>query len=93
LGNESADIPTITLFNPHPGRENGTAVVIAPGGAYLGLAFNLEGRQVADWFTARGVTAFVLKYRLGKKYLYPAPLGGCQTGDPAHTVAGQRVRD
>jgi acetyl esterase/lipase len=49
-------------------------VIVAPGGAYLGLAANLEGRQVADWFTSRGVTAFVLKYRLGRNYLYPIPL-------------------
>ena len=57
---------------PNTGR--GTAIVIAPGGAYRGLAANLEGRQVADWFAARGVTAFVLKYRLGNRYLYPTPL-------------------
>jgi acetyl esterase/lipase len=53
-------------------------VIIAPGGSYLGLASNLEGRQVADWFTSRGVTAFVLKYRLGAKYLYPIPLQDAQ---------------
>jgi acetyl esterase/lipase len=52
--------------------------VIAPGGAYLHLASNLEGRQVADWFAARGVTAFVLKYRLGAKYPFPAPLEDAQ---------------
>lgn len=74
LGEDDLDVPTLTLFRPHVGTANGTAVVIAPGGAYLGLAANLEGRQVADWFAARGVTAFVLKYRLGKKYLYPTPL-------------------
>jgi acetyl esterase/lipase len=53
---------------------NGTTVIVAPGGAYRGLASNLEGRQVADWFTARGVTAFVLKYRLGQDNPYPTPL-------------------
>jgi acetyl esterase/lipase len=73
-GKGSADIPTLTIFRPHRGTGNGTAVIVAPGGAYLGLAANLEGRQVADWFTARGVTAFVLKYRLGRSYLYPTPL-------------------
>jgi acetyl esterase/lipase len=74
LGKEDSDIPTLTLFHPQPGKANGSAVIVAPGGAYLGLAANLEGRQVADWFTARGVTAFILKYRLGEKYLYPTPL-------------------
>jgi acetyl esterase/lipase len=74
LGKEQADVPTLTLFRPWPASSNGTAVIIAPGGGYMGLAANHEGRQVADWFTSRGVTAFVLKYRLGQKYLYPIPL-------------------
>ena len=73
-GPADADVPTLTMFRVHAGTGNGTAVVVAPGGAYRGLAANLEGRQVADWFAARGVTAFVLKYRLGKNYLFPTPL-------------------
>jgi acetyl esterase/lipase len=73
-GVDAADQPTLTVFVPQPGHGTGSAVVIAPGGAYLGLASNLEGRQVADWFAARGVTAFVLKYRLGGRYPFPAPL-------------------
>jgi acetyl esterase/lipase len=75
---DPADLPTLTVFVPQPGKGTGSAVVVAPGGAYLRLASNLEGRQVADWFTARGVTAFVLKYRLGAKYLYPIPLQDAQ---------------
>ena len=67
-------MPTLTVFRVHARTGRGTAIVIAPGGAYRGLAANLEGRQVADWFAARGVTAFVLKYRLGSRYLYPTPL-------------------
>src|SRR5919112_340522 len=73
-GSDDADVPTLTVFRVHPRTGRGTAIVIAPGGAYRNLAANLEGRQVADWFTARGVTAFVLKYRLGNRYLYPTPL-------------------
>jgi acetyl esterase/lipase len=73
-GTEPGDVPTLTLFQVHRGTGNGTAMIIAPGGAYRGLAANLEGRQVTDWFTSRGVTAFVLRYRLGNKYLYPTPL-------------------
>jgi acetyl esterase/lipase len=78
LGKGQADVPTLTIFRPHPGSGNGAAVIVAPGGAYLGLAANLEGRQVADWFTSRGVAAFVLKYRLGRNYLYPIPLSDAQ---------------
>jgi acetyl esterase/lipase len=77
-GTDPADLPTLTLFLPQKGKGTGSAVIVAPGGAYIGLASNLEGRQVADWFTARGVTAFVLKYRLGAKYLYPIPLEDAQ---------------
>lgn len=72
-GNGS-EATTLTVFVPQEGAANGAAVIIAPGGAYKGLASNLEGRQVADWFTARGVTAFVLRYRLGPENPYPVPL-------------------
>jgi len=68
------DIPTLSILRPQPGHANGSAVLVFPGGAYVGLASILEGREVADWFTARGFTAFVLRYRLGKKYLLPVPL-------------------
>jgi acetyl esterase/lipase len=74
IGKNSQD-STLTVFVPHPGKGNGTAVVIAPGGAYVGLASNLEGRRIADWFAARGVTAFVLKYRLGADNPIPCPAG------------------
>jgi acetyl esterase/lipase len=44
---------------------NGTAVVVAPGGGFSILAIEHEGRDVAKWMNARGVTAFVLRYRVG----------------------------
>ena len=37
-----------------------------------------EGRQIASWFNAMGVTAFVLKYRLGPRYHHPIELGDAQ---------------
>ena len=77
-GTPAEDLPTLTVFLPQKGRNTGSAVIVAPGGSYLGLASNLEGRQVADWFTVRGMTAFVLKYRLGAKHLYPIPLEDAQ---------------
>ena len=74
-GKACEDTPTLTIFDPQPGHGNGSAVVVFPGGAYVGLAANLEGRQVADWFTARGFRAFILSYRLSSKgYLLPVPL-------------------
>ncbi|MDE3063301.1 MAG: alpha/beta hydrolase [Acidobacteriota bacterium] len=74
-GNACEDIPALTIFDPQPGHANGSAVVILPGGAYSHLAANLEGGQVAEWFTARGFHAFVLSYRLSSNgYLLPVPL-------------------
>jgi acetyl esterase/lipase len=74
-GKTCDDIPTLTIFDPQPGHGNGSAVVVLPGGAYTHLAANLEGRQVADWFTSRGFRAFVLSYRLSSNgYLLPVPL-------------------
>jgi acetyl esterase/lipase len=56
--------PTLTVFQPSEDKKNGTAVIIAPGGGLYGLSINSEGVDVAQWLVARGVTAFVLKYRL-----------------------------
>ena len=69
------DIPALTIFAPRQGSETGSAVIIFPGGAYVRLAGDLEGREVADWFTARGFRAFILSYRLSSNgYFLPVPL-------------------
>jgi len=74
-GNTCDDIPTIALFEPRKGSETGSAVIILPGGAYALLVGDLEGREVADWFAARGFRAFILSYRLSSNgYLLPVPL-------------------
>ncbi len=73
-GDTCEDTPYMTVFRPQYVRKTSNAVIVMPGGAYLGLASILEGREVADWFTARGFTAFVLHSRLGKNYLLPVPL-------------------
>ncbi len=56
--------PTMEVFRPDPGMANGTSVVIAPGGGLYALSIESEGNMVARWLTKKGVTAFVLKYRL-----------------------------
>jgi acetyl esterase/lipase len=78
LGNDDRDKPTITVYAPLAASETGTAVIVAPGGGYAILATNHEGRQVANWFNALGITAFVLKYRLGPRYHHPIELGDAQ---------------
>jgi acetyl esterase/lipase len=74
VGNTDEDVPTLTLFSPNNAPARHPAVIVVPGGAYKVLASIHEGREVADWFTQHGFTAFVLKYRLGPRYLYPVPL-------------------
>jgi acetyl esterase/lipase len=56
--------PALYPVLPAPGTANGTAVIIAPGGAFLTLAFDTEGREVAKYLAARGITCFVLTYRV-----------------------------
>lgn len=56
--------PTLTPFLPDAGNANGTAVIVCPGGGFRFLSWESEGTEVAKWLAARGIAAFVLKYRL-----------------------------
>jgi acetyl esterase/lipase len=78
VGDEDRDRPSLTIHRPPADKANGTAVVVCPGGGYGALALDHEGKQVAEWLNARGVTAFILKYRLGPRYRHPAPLQDAQ---------------
>lgn len=55
--------PTLELFRPAPGHANGTAVIIAPGGGFVGLDYYGGGTAIARQLVQHGVTALVLKYR------------------------------
>jgi len=56
--------PTLTVFKAAPALASGAAVVICPGGGFHALSIDSEGFDVARWLAAKGVTCFVLKYRL-----------------------------
>lgn len=56
--------PTLTAYLPDPATATGTAVVVAPGGAFHTLSIDSEGIDVAKWLNSKGVAAFVLKYRV-----------------------------
>ena len=71
--------PTLIVFAPAPDQANGTAVVVCPGGGFHGLSIVLEGYEVARWLAARGITCFVLKYRLVE----------CKSGGPNATIQTQ----
>ena len=55
--------PTMAIFRP-PANTTRAAVLVFPGGGYMQLAIDLEGTEVCDWLTAKGITCAVLKYRV-----------------------------
>ena len=80
--------PTMTVYAPR-GKNSGTAVVIFPGGGYWILAMQLEGTDVCDWLTAKGVTCILLKYRVPGNLLFPR--SGCYPGNKAALEDAQRT--
>ncbi len=73
MGDTDLDKPALAVFLPASNPTH-TGVVICPGGAYIHLTMQKEGTDVAAWFNARGVAAFILSYRLAPRYSYPAPI-------------------
>lgn len=59
--------PTLTAYLPDRAKATGTGVILAPGGAFVALAIDLESNQLARWLQEKGIAAFVLKYRLVEK--------------------------
>jgi acetyl esterase/lipase len=78
LGAEASDIPAITVFLPRTIAANTPAMIVCPGGGYVSLAINHEGRQVASHLNSLGIAAFVLRSRLGPRYHHPTELGDAQ---------------
>jgi acetyl esterase/lipase len=77
-GTKPEDQPLLTPYLPPEGKANGTAVVIFPGGGYQHLSMEKEGSDIANWLAGNGVTAFVVRYRLGPVYNHPIELGDAQ---------------
>ncbi|HKA17588.1 MAG TPA: hypothetical protein VKN18_04660 [Blastocatellia bacterium] len=67
--------PTLTAYLPERNKGTGTGVIIAPGGAFVALAIDLEGKKVARWLQEKGIAAFVLKYRIMEKRQEGIPAG------------------
>ena len=78
LGTADVDVPTLTVYLPRAMSTATPSVIICPGGAYVNLADNHEGRQIANFFNSAAVAAFVLRYRLGPRYHHPIELGDAQ---------------
>ena len=59
--------PALEVFLPNQTANNGSAVIVCPGGGYQILAYDLEGTEIAGWLNKLGFTAFVLQYRIPDK--------------------------
>ena len=74
VGKEPLDIPTITPFPAPKETATGSAIIVFPGGGYSHLSGIKEGSDVAKWLKSLGISAFVVKYRLGMRYHQPNQL-------------------
>ncbi|HVQ26379.1 MAG TPA: alpha/beta hydrolase, partial [Planctomycetota bacterium] len=75
LGTAPEDVPQITPYVADRVDPLRSAVVVCPGGGYRNLSMEKEGSKVAEFLNGLGITAFVLRYRLGPRYRHPVPLG------------------
>ncbi len=73
IGTDEQDRPHLEIFGA-PGPRLHTAIIVCPGGGYKHLAYDKEGTRIAEWLNLRGITAFVLTYRLAPRYHFPAPI-------------------
>src|SRR5665213_1130612 len=64
-GTADEDKPSLTLYPASVPDKTATGVVVCPGGSYTHLAMDHEGVQIAVWLNKLGISAYVLKYRLG----------------------------
>lgn len=71
VGVSNVTQPTLTVYSPPQSRNTGAAVVVFPGGGYQMLAIDLEGTDVCDWLTPKGITCVLLKYRVTDVGPYP----------------------
>jgi acetyl esterase/lipase len=67
---DNVSSPTITVYSPQ-GKNTGAAVVVFPGGGYQVLAIDLQGTEICDWLTSKGITAVLLKYRVPTERVGP----------------------
>ena len=86
--------PTMTVYSP-AGKNTGAAVVVFPGGGYQILAMDLEGTEVCDWLTSKGITCVLLKYRVPGEGGYaksaPYPKSGPYPESPMALEDAQRA--
>jgi acetyl esterase/lipase len=82
--------PTMTVYYPK-GKNTGAAVVVFPGGGYYVLAIDLEGTEVCDWLTSKGITCVLLKYRVLYQKSAPSRRSGPYPKSPIALEDAQRT--
>jgi len=91
--------PTMTIYSPK-GQNTGAAAVVLPGGGYQFLAMDLEGTEICDWLTSKGITCILLKYRVpdsgptirnGERY-YPKVFTALQDAQRTMGLIRQRAK-
>lgn len=94
VGVSNVSQPTMTVYSP-TGKNTGAAVVVFPGGGYQILAIDLEGSEVCDWLTPKGITCVLLKYRVpgdsGYSKSAPYPKSGPYPESPMALEDAQRT--
>ncbi len=70
ISDECVSVPTMTVYPPRT-KNTGAAAVVFPGGGYQVLAMDLEGTEVCDWLTSKGITCVLLKYRVPGSEKFP----------------------
>src|SRR5262249_5559280 len=60
---QNVSVPTLTVYSPK-GKNTRACLVVFPGGGYNVLAMDLEGTEICDWLTSKGITCVLLKYRV-----------------------------
>ena len=85
--------PTITIYRPAKDKDTGAAVLIAPGGGYAILAWDLEGTEVAQWLNSIGITGVVLKYRVPKRADQPRHVPPLQDAQRAMSLIRSKAKE
>jgi acetyl esterase/lipase len=86
--------PTLSVYLPDPAIRNGTAIIICPGGGYSYLVVNGEGSDIAKELNTKGITAFVLKYRLpDDRIMKNKSIGPLQDAQQAIKIVRERAAD
>lgn len=79
--------PTISVYFPPKEKNTGAAALVLPGGAYIRLAWNLEGTEVCDWLNSIGMTCLLVKYRVPETGHYPDNVEDLEDAQQAMRIA------